>query len=228
MKYTDYLAQQAQRPQETQEEPQTQPAQSLEQISAQMAAEKYYSLQAEAREAIKTEPEPSALAAILTAAIFGDESPEAETVAEAIKRTQRPGGYDYAITMAEQRKTQLKRQLKRLANMQKELTLQAEEAEAEEWQLRAKASDAGQANAAILAVMTLARAAEEADAETILLQAGKVCEKHSNNRPAMGLLYGIVTDEYSRICASGAALDIMQQQAMEELIKRIGTAAGLG
>ena len=223
MKYADYLAQQ---PQEPQEEPQAQqPAQAgpLDAIRAQLDADKYYSLLAAAREAIAAEAEPSALAARLTAAIFGPDSPEAGTVSAAIDQAKRPGGYDYAIAMAAQRKGLYKKQLKQLEELQKELAAQAQLADAEEWKLRAAASDAGQANWALLSVLQLAREAGP-DAGAIILQAGRLYDQHKENRPAMGLLYGSITQWQGQY---GAGLDLVQQQEMQELKGKIAAAAGL-
>ena len=226
MKYTDYLAQQAQEPQETQEtqeEPQAQ-ANQLDAIRAQLDAGKYYSLLAEARAAIEAEAEPSALAARLTAAIFGTDSPEAGTVTEAIEKARRPGGYDYAIAMAAQRKGLYKKQLKQLAELQKELAEQAQQADAEEWKLRAEASDTGRANWDLLAVMDFSRQLD-ADPGAILSQARALYEKHNGNRPAMGLLYGIITEWQGRDL-TGPGLDLVQQQEMQELKAKLAAAAG--
>ena len=228
MKYTDYLAQQAQEPQETQEtqeEPQAQ-ANQLDAIRAQLDAGKYYSLQAEARAAIETEAEPSALAARLTAAIFGPDSPEAGTVAEAIEKASRPGGYDYAIEIARQRRRLYKKQLDILAEMQKELAAQMGLAAAEERELMDEKAAADRANGALLAVMDFSRQLDaEADAGPILLQARALYDKHSGNRPAMGLLYGIITEWQGRDL-TGPGLDLVQQQEMQELKAKLAAAAG--
>lgn len=228
MNYTEYLAQQAQEPQEpqdAQEEPQAQ-ANQLDAIRAQLDAGKYYSLQAEARAAIEAEAEPSALAARLTAAIFGPDSPEAGTVAEAIEKARRPGGFDYAIAMAAQRKGLYKKQLKQLAELQKELAEQAQQADAEEWKLRAEASDTGRANWDMLAVMDFSRQLDgEADAGAIISQARALYEKHNGNRPAMGLLYGLITEWQGRDL-TGPGLDFVQQAELQELKGKISAAAG--
>lgn len=205
MKYSDYLAQDAQEQPAEEQAQQAQPA-TLEMLATRLAAEKFYSLQAEAREAIETEADPSALAALLTVAIFGADSPEAGTVAEAVAKARRPGGYEYAITMAEQRKTMLKKQLKRLAELQKDLTAQAAQAETETWQLRASASDEGQANWGLLSVITFLRDAEGADAGTVLEQAAGLYEKHHGNREAMGLLCGSLSEWTARASAGGLSL----------------------
>ena len=223
MKYADYLAQQ---PQEPQEEPQAQqPAQAgpLDAIRAQLDADKYYSLLAAAREAIATEAQPSALAARLTAAIFGPDSPEAGTVSEAIEQAKRPGGYEMAIELARQRRSLYKRQLTQLAEQEKAIAAAMGLADKEERELMDSQAAEGQANVALLAVMQLAREAG-ADAGAIISQAARLYDQHNGNRPAMGLLYGSITQWQGQ---HGAGLDLVQQQEMQELKARIAAAAGL-
>lgn len=226
MKYTDYLSGQEQGPQE---EPQAQQPQAnaLEGLAAQLETGKYYSLQAEARRIIAEEGNPSALAARLTAAIFGPASPEALTVSEAIEKAQRPGGYELAIDFARQRRGLFRRQLDKLAEQQRELAAQMGLAEAEERQLIEDKAAAGAANAAMLAVVNFAQDAAEATPETFILQARDLCEKHSGSRPAMGLLYGTLTEQLARAYDNGASLDLVQQQAARELLAKIAEAAGL-
>ena len=226
MNYTEYLAQQAQEPQEPQEEPQAQ-ANQLDTLAAQLAADKYYSLQAEAREAIEAEAEPSALAARLTAAIFGTDSPEARTVSEAIEKAKRPGGFEYAIELARQRRSLYKKQLDKLAEQQKEIAAQMGLAAAEERELMDSKTDTERANAALLAVMDFSRQLDaEADAGAIISQAKGLYDQHNGSRAAMGLLYGLITEWQGRDL-TGPALDLVQQQEMQGLKSRLASAAGL-
>lgn len=226
MNYTDYLKQQAQQTQEPQEEAQPQPAQTLEQIAAQLAAEKYYSLQAETRRIVPFATDPAALAANLVDLILGPGSFEAGCLANLIAAQRQPGGYELAIDAIQQRRRTCKKQMTRLAEMQKELSADIEQLIEEERSLTAAQSDAAQYDAAMLDIMPFRPIAAEADAEALLLQGGNLLEKHSSSRQAMCLLYGIIHDQQNRLYADGAA-DLVQRQAMNDLLARIAASAGM-
>lgn len=228
MNYADYLAQQPQEPQEPQEEQQAQ-AGPLEVIAAQLAAEKYYTLLAEARQAVPFATDPGQLAATLTALLFGEDSTEAGIVANMIEAHKRPGGYELAIEAARQRRALLKKQLDKLAEQEKEIAAQMGLAAADERELMNSKAEAEAANGALLAVMDFSRQlAADADPGAIIGQAGKLYEQHSGNRAAMGLLLGALTEWQGRAFTftSGLALDLVQQQEMQELKSRLATAAG--
>lgn len=228
MKYTDYLAQDAQQPQEPQEAPQG-PANRLDMMRAQLDAEKLYTLQAEARQAVTDATEPDTLAASLTALIFGEDSTEAGAVAAMIEARRRPGGYELAIELARQRRAMFKKQLDKLAEQEKEIAAQMGLAAAEERELMDSKAEAAAANGALLAVMDFSRQlAEDAEPGAMIQQAGKLYEQHSGNRAAMGLLLGALTEWQGRAFTftSGLALDLVQQQEMQELKSRLAAAAG--
>ena len=224
MKYTEYLTQGAQGPQDA---PEAQPAEAkpLDAIRAELDAEKFYSLQAAARAIIEAGAEPSALAGQLAAAIFGTDSPEARTVSEAIEKARRPGGYEYAIELARQRRSLYKKQLDALTEQQKALAAQMGLAAAEERELMDSKTEADTANAALLAVMDFSRQLDAgADPGTLLLQAGQLHEKHGGNRPAMGQLFGILT-EWQALAWAG--LDLVQREELTQLKTRTAEAAGM-
>jgi hypothetical protein len=226
--YADYLAQQPQEPQEPQEEPQAQ-ANRLDMMRAQLDAEKLYTLQAEARQAVTDATEPDTLAASLTALIFGEDSTEAGAVAAMIEARRRPGGYELAIEAARQRRALLKKQLDKLAEQEKEIAAQMGLAAADERELMAEQTAAEQANGALLACMDFARQlAADADPGAIIEQAGSLYEKHSGSRAAMGLLLGSLTEWQGRAFTftGGATLDLVQQQELQELKSRLAAAAG--
>ena len=231
MKYTDYLAQdtqQPQEPQEPQEEQQTQ-ASRLDMMRAQLDAEKYYSLLAEARQAVPFATDPGQLAATLMALLFGEDSTEAGIVARMIEAARRPGGYELAIEAARQRRALLKKQLDKLAEQEKEIAAQMGLAAADERELINSQAEAAAANGALLAVMDFSRQlAADADPGAIIGQAGKLYEQHSGNRAAMGLLLGSLTEWQGRAFSftGGATLDLVQQQEMRELKSRLAAAAG--
>lgn len=231
MKYTDYLAQDAQQPQEPQEpqeEPQAQ-ANRLDMMRAQLDAEKYYSLLAEARQAVPFAADPGQLAATLTALLFGEDSTEAGIVARMIEAHKRPGGYELAIEAARQRRALLKKQLDKLAEQEKEIAAQMGLAAADERELMNSKAEAEAANGALLAVMDFSRQLDtEADPGAMIRQAGQLYEQHSGNRAAMGLLLGSLTEWQGRAFTftGGAALDLVQQQEMQELKSRLAAAAG--
>ena len=226
MNYTEYLAQQ---PQEPQEEQQAQ-AGPLDILAAQLAADKYNNLLAEARAAIEAEAEPSALAASLTALLFGEDSTEAGTVAAMIEASRRPGGYELAIELARQRRALFKKQLDKLAEQEKEIAAQMGLAAAEERELMDNKAEAAAANGALLAVMDFSRQlAEDADPGAMIRQAGQLYAQHNGNRAAMGLLLGSLTEWQGRAFTftGGVPLDLVQQQEMQELKAKLGAAAGL-
>ena len=228
MNYTDYLAQDAQQPQESQEEPQAQ-ANRLDMMRAQLDAEKYYSLLAEARQAVPFAADPGQLAATLTALLFGEDSTEAGIVARMIEAHKRPGGYELAIEAARQRRALLKKQLDKLAEQEKEIAAQMGLAAADERELMNSKAEAEAANGALLAVMDFSRQLDtEADPGAMIRQAGQLYEQHSGNRAAMGLLLGSLTEWQGRAFTftGGAALDLVQQQEMQELKSRLAAAAG--
>lgn len=226
MKYTDYLAQDAQQPQEPQQEPQ---ANRLDMMAAQLAADKYYSLLAEARQIVPFETDPAQLAAKLTALLFGADSAEAGIVAGTIEAARRPGGYELAIEAARQRRALFKKQLDKLAKQEKEIAAQMGLAAAEERELMDSKAEAEAANGALLAVMDFSRQLDtEADPGAMIRQAGQLYEKHSENRAAMGLLLGSLTEWQGRAFTftGGAALDLVQQQELQDLKSRLAAAAG--
>ena len=228
MKYTDYLAQDVQQPQEPHEEQQAQ-ANRLEMMAAQLVTDKYYSLLENARQAITGEPDPAQLAANLTALLFGNDSPEAVAVAEMITASKRPGGYELAIEAARQRRAILKRTLDKLAEQTKEIAAQMGIAAAEERELMDSKAEAAAANGALLAVMDFSRQlAPDASPADMIQQAGQLYEQHSENRAAMGYLLGCLTDWQGRAIAfaDGAALDLVQQQELHDLKTRLAAAAG--
>ena len=231
MNYADYLAQQPQQPQQPQEPQEEQQAQAnrLDMMRAQLDAEKYYTLLAEARQAVPFAADPGQLAATLTALLFGEDSTEAGIVANLIEAHKRPGGYELAIEAARQRRALLKKQLDKLAEQEKEIAAQMGLAAADERELMAEQTAAEQANGALLACMDFARQrAADADPGAIIEQAGSLYEKHSGNRAAMGLLLGSLTEWQGRAFTftGGAALDLVQQQEMQELKSRLAAAAG--
>lgn len=229
MNYTDYLAQQPQGEQEPQEEQQAQPVGPLEVIAARLAAEKYYTLLAEARQAIPFAADPGQLAANLTALLFGEDSTEAGTVARMIEAHKRPGGYELALEMARQRRALLKKQLEQLAEHEKEIAAQMGLSAADERELMNSEAEAKAANGALLAVMDFSRQlAADADPGAIIGQAGKLYEQHSGSRAAMGLLLGYLTEWQGRAFSftGGATLDLVQEQEMRELKSRLAAAAG--
>lgn len=228
MNYADYLAQQPQQPQEPQEEQQAQ-ANRLDMMRAQLDAEKYYTLLAEARQAVPFAADPGQLAATLTALLFGEDSTEAGIVARLIEQARRPGGYELAIDAARQRRALLKKQLDKLAEQEKEIAAQMGLAAADERELMAEQTAAEQANGALLACMDFARQlAADADPGAIIEQAGSLYEKHSGSRAAMGLLLGSLTEWQGRAFTftGGATLDLVQQQELQELKSRLAAAAG--
>ena len=142
MNYADYLAQQPQQPQEPQEGQQAQ-ANRLDMMRAQLDAEKYYTLLAEARQAVPFAADPGQLAATLTALLFGEDSTEAGIVARLIEQARRPGGYELAIDAARQRRALLKKQLDKLAEQEKEIAAQMGLAAADERELMAEQTPTG-------------------------------------------------------------------------------------
>lgn len=228
MKYTDYLAQQAQNPQEVQEEPQAQTNQ-LDTMAAQLAAAKYYSLLAEARQAVTLATDPGQLAASLTALLLGEKSAEAGAAAHMIEAARRPGGYDLAIEAARQRRAVLKRTLDKLAEQEKEIAAQMGLAAAEERELMDSKAEAAAANGALLAVMDFSRQlAADADPGAVIQQAGQLYEQHGENRAAMGLLLGSLTEWQGKAFSfkGGAALDLVQQQELQGIKNKLAAAAG--
>lgn len=237
MKYSDYLAQDAQQPQEPQEEPQAE-ANRLDMIRAQLDAEKYYSLLAEAREVITEAAEQAArherpylpmVLEKLTAAIFGQDSPEADSLAEIITMAKYAGGYEYAIEQARQRRRLYKKQMERLAEVQKELAEQAELALAEERELSDSKLNEEGTDRAFLEVMEFSRQLDtEADPGAMIRQAGRLYEKHSGSRAAMGLLLGSLTEWQGRTFTftGDAALDLVHLQELAELKSRLAASAG--
>lgn len=228
MNYADYLAQQPQQPQEPQEGQQAQ-ANRLDMMRAQLDAEKYYTLLAEARQAVPFAADPGQLAATLTALLFGEDSTEAGIVARLIEQARRPGGYELAIDAARQRRALLKKQLDKLAEQEKEIAAQMGLAAADERELMNNKAEAEAANGALLAVMDFSRQLDtEADPGAMIRQAGQLYEQHSGNRAAMGLLLGSLTEWQGRAFTftGGAALDLVQQQEMQELKSRLAAAAG--
>ena len=225
MRYADYLAQPAQEPQE---EPQAQQGQAatLDILAAQLAAEKYYSLQEEAREAIKQgQASPAAIAIHLTLQLFGTDSPELSAVLRAVNSARLPGGYDLAIEQSRQLRRQYKRQAGKLAEMLKELQEKTDLAVEEERRLIAEREAESRADGAILAVMDFSgQLTAETDAKAIITQASVICNKHGENRPAMGLLYGALTEWRER---SSGTLDAVQQLELSDLMQRVASTMGL-
>ena len=146
-----------------------------------------------------------------------------------IEAHKRPGGYELAIEAARQRRSLYKKQLDKLAEQEKEIAAQMGLAAADERELMNSKAETEAANGALLAVMDFSRQLDtKADPGAVIEQAGKLYEQHSGNRAAMGLLLGSLTEWQGRAFTftGGAALDLVQQQKMQDLKSRLAAAAG--
>jgi len=217
----EYAAQQAQNPQQAQE-PQQAESSPLDAIAARNDAEKYHSLMDNLREIVSRDIHPRNILIFMVGAVFGETSAEAETIAEAIKKTKYPGGYDLAMANINNRRKQLREQQKALEGQLKLVAEAMTTAEAEEREIFKKQTAESVQNSAMVDLLTFFKGI---DGRASLLQEMKALyQKHREKPAAMGLLYGSMTEIARRESAAGQ-LDLVQQQEFIDLKAQVLAAA---
>lgn len=209
-------AQDAQQPQEAQQENQ------LDIATARHDADQLYSLMAETRQIIATYTNPGTVLIMIINAMFGEKSQEAETVAELVRIDRKPGGHELAIANLKEQRRVLKKQLKKIEELQKDI---AEEIERIDEAERAESNEKEQTDrqaTALIDVLTFCK--NLAPRETLLSEIQALYEAHKGTPAAMGLLYGSLTETVWKEYRAGH-FDIVQEQDMIDLKTQILAAA---
>lgn len=211
MKLEEYAAQQAQ---QAHEAPQA-AANQLDAIRAQLDAEKLSLLLAEAQQIIDESGTAAAMLTRIVAAMFGDDSAEAQQVAAAIEKENAPGGHELAIAEIRNRRKLIKQQAKQLEEHQKALAAELEQLNTAEREQLNQRAEAGELNGALIDTLTFCMNPQAN-------QLRELYNRHHDCPAAMGLLYGSITDmaQYT-----GGKLDLVQLQEFADMKAQILEAA---
>ena len=216
MKLEQYAAQHAQvKPQEQQ----TQEVLTVEQIAAKLDAERLSSLLEQAQDIIDANTDPADMLLGIVGAIFGSESKQAAAAAATIAKDQRPGGPEIAIAAIRQRRKMLNQQRRQIEAQLKAISEEHERLDAEERALISEETDAAAMDSALIDVLTFCKSLDQ-KAPDLLQQIEKLYNQHHGNLAAMGLLRGCMA-ELARRQYSAGRLDLIQQQAFQNLQKRV-------
>lgn len=218
MNLEQYAAQQ----QGAQQEQNTQEAELLtaSQLAAKLDAEKLSFLMAEAQAALDDQQEPAEILTRLYTDFFGKNSTQAQTLAEILTRSVAPGGFDFAIAQTRQQRQLLKRQSKQLDELQKEIAKGLTALDEKERDLMSEKAAAAASDAALTETALFAAQISQESPAAIIKRATEIFSKYRRSLPAMGLLYGILSEAASNAISSGG-FDLFQQEELNSLRNEI-------
>ena len=179
----------------TQPAPASDPAQAMTAIAAREDAARLSLLMADARQAITEYKAPDTVAALLTQAIFGESSPEAETVAALIRDSRTPSNYEMSMAARKEEQRQLRKLAKQLEQQAGEINAALAQSEAEARQAESDHVQNTARETAIIAIMALQGRDPGPD---LVTDASALYEAYKAIPAAMGLLYGLMTEAAQR------------------------------
>lgn len=168
----------AQEMQPTQPAPQTRGT--LDDVAAQLDAQRYRNLMAFLDRAIKEGAEPADVLQRLTAAAFGPTSRQATILAETIAAEQHPGGYEIALAAIRRQKEAIKRQQQKVSKVLSDELAHLDKIEQDATR---EATAAGSLDRALIDVMSISNA-------PTIEELTAMYNRRKGSRAAMGLLYG--------------------------------------
>ena len=183
-------------------------AEELTLIAAQQTAEQYQSLLENVRGMISSATDGKALFLQVIGAMYGDES---EEVAAVQKLCSRPAvENDLMLALLARQRRQLQQQQKVLAEQSAGITKALADLDAK---VRDMTINQAGTDAALSAVLTFAATVEDGD---MLPRLQGLYDQYKNSPVAMGLLYGIMSDQVRREYVEGK-LDLVQKESFYQL-----------